>query len=217
MNQILIYNFHTQKKYKYFFVFIFIICIIICTVSCFNYLNFMHKIQNNSIQSSSLLENFKITQLYLNCNPKISSLSHKMFDCISGTYVILDIIGFIKIPKLNLNYPISKTLTTNNLNLLPCKVCGPEINHLGNFCIAAHNFNNNLFFSNLFLLNIGDQIYLYDLYNNFKKYSVCSINEVEETNTNCLNTTNSHISEVTLITCNNYTKKRLIVIAKEEA
>ena len=143
MNQILIYNFHIKKKNQYFFIFIFISCVIVCTTSCFNYFNFMQKIKTNSIQSSSLLENFKITQLYLNYNPKILSLPYKMFDCISGTYVILDIIGFIKIPKLNLNYPISKTLTNNNLNLLPCKVCGPEINHLGNLCIAAHNFNNN--------------------------------------------------------------------------
>ena len=206
MNQILVYKLHNKKIYKYFFILIFIICIVICTVSCFQYLIFIYKIKNNNIQTSNLLNYFPITQLYLNCNTKISSIPYKMFDSISETYVTLDIIGFIQIPKISLNYPISKTLTDKNLNLLPCKVCGPEIN-----CF------DNLFFSNLNLLCIGDSIYLYDLYNNFKIYSVYHINEVDETNTNCLNRSSNNIKEITLITCNNYTQKRLIVVAKEEA
>lgn len=216
MNQILSCNPKFNQKYKKFFFTILIISLIACTISCINYLKFMHKIHSNHELSSKISNINKIINLSSNNYNTISSISYKIFDSFSNNYIYVDIIGFIEIPKINIVYPISKTLTDENLNLLPCKVCGPEINEFGNLCIAGHNFNNNIFFSNLFLLNKNDFIYIYDLYNNLTIYKIQNIYEVPAQNTECLDCSTNSLRELTLITCNNFNNKRLIIKAQEE-
>lgn len=154
MNQILICNLKTKSKFRLIFIVFIIVSIFICSIFCFNHLKFMYKLQINNERSIFLSENLNITNLYSSYDKKIvTSIPYEVYDSVTNSFIDINIIGFIEIPKINLKYPISETINDKNLNILPCKLCGPLINTPGNFCIAGHNFNNNLFFSNLFLLN----------------------------------------------------------------
>lgn len=84
----------------------------------------------------------------------------------------------------------------------------------GNLCLAGHNYENNLFFSNLKNIKNNDIIVIYDLNNISVNYSVYSVFEVENNDISILNQ-NSQKRELTLITCNNKNKKRIIVKAIE--
>ncbi len=125
------------------------------------------------------------------------------------------IIGKIVIDKINLNYSILSSCSEELLKISPCRLCGPAPNQIGNLCIAAHNYDNGKFFSNINKLSIGDVIYIYDLNNNYLKYSVYDKFEVDINNTSVLNQDTKNKKELTLITCNNKKKNRFILKAKE--
>lgn len=125
------------------------------------------------------------------------------------------IIGKIVIDKINLNYSILSTCSEDLLKISPCRICGPEPNQIGNLCIAGHNYDNGKFFSNINKLSIGDIIYIYDLNNNYLKYSVYDEFEVAVNDTSVLNQDIKNKKELTLVTCNNKKKNRFILKAKE--
>ena len=81
-------------------------------------------------------------------------------------------------------------------------------------CLAGHNYNNNKFFSNLYKLNLDDIITIYDSSNISVNYKVSEIFEVDASNTSILEQ-NTNLRELTLITCNNINKNRIILKAKE--
>lgn len=205
MNQILLTleNFdkkrnNNNKKY-YYYKYIFFFCtIIIWVVFIFSFRSYC--LSQEDLNSSNFISDaIKLQSLY---NINLSD---------NSTYPI---IGRIEIPSLNINYPIFSKTTDELLKLGICKVYGPNINTRGNLCLAGHNYENNLFFSNLKKINLNEKIILYDSYNISVSYSVYNIFEVENTNTSILAQENS-TRKLTLITCNNKNKKRLIIKAKE--
>lgn len=204
MNQILLTleNFNKKrnnnKKY-YYYKYIFFFCtIIIWVVFIFSFRSYC--LSQEDLNSSNFISDaIKLQALY---NINLSN---------NSTYPI---IGRIEIPSLNINYPIFSKTTDELLKLGICKVYGPNINTRGNLCLAGHNYENNLFFSNLKKINLNEKIILYDSYNISVSYSVYNIFEVENTNTSILAQENS-TRKLTLITCNNKNKKRLIIKAKE--
>lgn len=125
------------------------------------------------------------------------------------------IIGKITIDKINLDYSILSTCSEELLKISPCRICGPEPNQIGNLCIAGHNYDNGKFFSNINKLCIGDIICIYDLNNNYLKYSIYDKFEVEISDTSVLSQDTNNKKELTLITCNNKKKNRFILKAKE--
>lgn len=205
MNQILLTleNFNKKKnnnnKKYYYYKYIFFFCtIIIWVVFIFSFRSYC--LSQEDLNSSNFISDaIKLQSLY---NINLSD---------NSTYPI---IGRIEIPSLNINYPIFSKTTDELLKLGICKVYGPNINTRGNLCLAGHNYENNLFFSNLKKINLNEKIILYDSYNISVSYSVYNIFEVENTNTSILAQENS-TRKLTLITCNNKNKKRLIIKAKE--
>ena len=189
---------NNNKKY-YYYKYIFFFCtIIIWVVFIFSFRSYC--LSQEDLNSSNFISDaIKLQSLY---NINLSD---------NSTYPI---IGRIEIPSLNINYPIFSKTTDELLKLGICKVYGPNINTRGNLCLAGHNYENNLFFSNLKKINLNEKIILYDSYNISVSYSVYNIFEVENTNTSILAQENS-TRKLTLITCNNKNKKRLIIKAKE--
>ena len=86
----------------------------------------------------------------------------------------------------------------------------------GNLCIAAHNYNDNRFFGNLYKLEIGDKINIYDSSNFCITYYVYNKFETLESDVSSTSQNTNGNREITLVTCNNTNKKRVIVKAKEE-
>ena len=122
-------------------------------------------------------------------------------------------IGRIYIPKINVDYPILSETTTELLKISPCKFWGADPNKVGNFCIVGHNYRNNLFFSKVPTLEYGDIIEITDLSGKTVKYSVYDKFIVNPDDTACTTQLTNGRTEITIITCTNDSKQRVIVKA----
>lgn len=126
----------------------------------------------------------------------------------------------ITIPKLNINYPIlkgetgSKEETEALLKSSPIEFYGNGANKPGNFCVAGHNYRNEKFFSKVLNLGVGDIIEI-EADNRKIEYAVYDKYEVLPEDDSCTNQNTNGKKEVTLITCTNDSKKRVIVKARE--
>lgn len=122
-------------------------------------------------------------------------------------------IGRIYIEKIGVDYPIFSETTTELLKSSPCKFWGADPNKVGNFCIVGHNYRNSLFFSKVPTLENGDIIEITDVSGKTMKYSVYDKYEVDPDNTACTSQLTNGRTEITLITCTNDSKGRVIVKA----
>ena len=130
-------------------------------------------------------------------------------------------IASISIPKIDVNYSIivgetgSLEETEALLKISPTKFWGPNPNEVGNFCIVGHNYRNTKFFSKVPTLGNGDIIEITDSNNRRINYEVYNKYEVVPEDTTCLDQTTYGRKEITLITCTNDSKLRVIVKARE--
>lgn len=130
-------------------------------------------------------------------------------------------IGRIRIPKINVDQAIlaeaSGDTLVDWLKISPCKFWGPELNEPGNVSIAGHNYRNKRFFSKVPTLEKGDTIKVTDVSNRTITYKVFDKYNVDPKNTDCINPIKGKENKrvITLITCTNDSKKRVIVHAEE--
>lgn len=194
MNQILITPFQKSIK-KWFKLQFFLSNFIILSILLYFFGNYFYIIKEEK-KSNQLINNLTISKLYSNspCN----------------------VFGIIEIPKIDVYYPVFSSIDDELLKVSPCKFYGGSLNNFGNICIAGHNYNNNLFFSNIHYLEPHDEIFLYD--NNEKKfvYEVLNIYEVEPTNLAPILDYSKTQRILTLVTCNNLNKNRIIVKSKQK-
>ena len=109
--------------------------------------------------------------------------------------------------------------TEELLKLSPCKLAGPNPNETGNFCVVGHNYRNQRFFSKVPTLEIGEEILITDLTKDVKgntvKYKIYNKYNVDPEDVSCLEQKTKGKNEITLITCTDDSKQRVIVKAKE--
>ena len=204
MNQIIYLNDNQYKKthnknHFYLFILIFIISVLSLILLLYYFINYYRISQINNEFSESLSDVVRIQSLYKDAISYNNSFP---------------IIGQIEIKKININYPIFSESNDDLLKLGICRLYGPQPNNVGNMCLVGHNYNNEKFFSKLNNLEINDIITIYDIDNIFVNYEVTNIFEIESNNTSVLSQ-NINYREITLITCNNFNKKRLVIKAKE--
>lgn len=155
---------------------------------------------------SSLANDYSIARLYANNTHTAETIV---------TEPIFNIIGIIKIDKIKISYPILSAINDDLLKIGPCKFAGPDsANATGNLCIAAHNYDDSRFFSNISKLNINDEIQVFDANGNIMIYKVFDKYETATNDTSCTLPLGNNTIEITLITCNNFTGNRIIVKAK---
>ena len=129
-------------------------------------------------------------------------------------------IAKINIPKINVDYPIldgetdSVEETEALLKISPTKFWGADPNEVGNFCIVGHNYRNSKFFSKVPTLVNGDIIEITDIEGKTLKYAVYDKYEVVPEDLSCTSQLTDGRKEITLITCTNDSKKRVIVKAR---
>lgn len=124
-------------------------------------------------------------------------------------------VGVITIPKIDVNYPILSETTDELLKISPCKFWGPNPNEVGNLCIVGHNYRNNRFFSKVLNLENGDIIEIMDLTGTTVNYEVYDKHNVDPNDSSDTTQKTNGKREVTLITCTNDSKQRVIVKATE--
>lgn len=195
-----------QKHHLFRMQILFSLVIIVLSISSY-FISFYHSHQNELL-SAKIKDNYNISTLY-------SNTDHYIAKEISVNNDIFQIIGIIKIDKIKVDYPIFSEMNDDLLKIAPCRFHGPFPNNAGNICIAAHNYDNYKFFSRIKELEVGDIISIYDLSGSFVNYTVY-INYETDINDTALALQNTQTREVTLVTCNNYNNKRVIVKAKEE-
>lgn len=201
MNQILETKLKKFKSNKNFFKMqltisiFFIIVFVIILILHFNSNSNKEKI------SSDISSNYNLYKLY--------SESH------SETSTDDEILCTIEIPKINIKYPVFSKFDDELLKISPCRFYGRSPKEYGNLCIAGHNYNNSKFFSNLFLLNNGDEIFLYDNSEQKFIYKVFSYYEVSSSDMSPILDYDRNIKQLTLVTCNNLNQNRLIIKAKQ--
>lgn len=123
--------------------------------------------------------------------------------------------SILRIPRLGINYPVIKETSEELLKISINKYWGPAPNTVGNYCVVGHNYKSKKMFGRLSEAVNGDIIELEDMSGNVVKYAVYDRYTVEPTNTACTSQLTNGRREVTLITCTNYGKERLIVKARE--
>lgn len=124
-------------------------------------------------------------------------------------------VASIDIQKIDVHYPILNLTTDELLKISPTKFHGPEPNEVGNFCIVGHNYRNKKFFSKVPQLEDGDIIQITDLKGRTIDYAVYDKYVVDPSDVACTSQRTNGMREITLITCTNDSKQRVIVKARE--
>ena len=200
-----------QKKFfkTLFFVFsLGLICL------CFYYAYFRYDLYISERKSKKLINDFEITSLYSKNSDYSADLVNYEFPDIADYSA--NIIGILEIKKLDITYPILSSINKDFLKISPCRFYGPNPNEIGNLCIAAHNYKNGTFFSNLSNLKNGDILTIYDNTGNALDYIVYQVYTSSANDLDCTNQNTHNKKVVTLITCDSVDNKyRTIVKAKE--
>lgn len=125
------------------------------------------------------------------------------------------VIGIIKIPKINLEYPILENTSVEALKLSITKFWGNKINEIGNVTLAGHNNLNGTMFGKIKKLEAGDIIELTDIQNTTLEYEVFDTYIIDPNDISCILPEQEDVREVTLITCTNGRENRFIIKARE--
>lgn len=126
-------------------------------------------------------------------------------------------IGVVRIPKINITYPILSKTTDALMKVAPCKFHGPSPNEVGNLCIIAHNYRRKgVFFSDVENLVVGDIVEIQDLSQRVIQYEVYDIHTVMPDNVADTTQKTNGRKEVTLITCTDDSEQRIIIRCKEK-
>ena len=125
------------------------------------------------------------------------------------------IIGIIKIPKINLEYPILEKTNNVSMDFSICRYWGGNVNEVGNLSLVGHNNKDGTMFGKTKMLELGDEIELMGLNDDSIKYIVYSVFNCMPEEISILEA-EENIREVTLITCINGNKERHIIKARAD-
>ena len=123
--------------------------------------------------------------------------------------------AIVTIPSIGISYPVLSETSEKLLEISVNKYWGPNPNEVGNYCIVGHNYRNGKMFGRLSELVNGDIVELEDLSGRKLKYKVYNRYVVKPTDTRCTSQLTNGKKELTLITCTNYGKERLVVKCRE--
>lgn len=128
-------------------------------------------------------------------------------------------LGYITIPKTNIKLPIleettPKALETSVAVLYPSN--NIQLNEAGNTVIIGHNYRNGKLFSNNKKLSVGDKVLIKDATGRELTYIIYQKFETEPNDASFYNRDTNGIPEITLSTCTDDSKKRIIIFAKAQ-
>ena len=129
------------------------------------------------------------------------------------TYEGYNVLGKIKIDKINVEQYILDSKEEGALKNGVIKLYGSSLNNYVNLCLAGHNYDE--VFGKLNELDLGDTITLVEKDNKETDYKIKEIISVDPTDLTPLIQDDEKVS-LTLITCENATTQRLIIKAEEK-
>lgn len=123
--------------------------------------------------------------------------------------------GIIEIPSIGLKYPIINQTNDEAMKISVTKFWGGNINEIGNYTIAGHNNLDGTMFGKVKKLQKGDNIRLTNLYGETVEYKIFDMYVIDPNDVTCTEIVEEGTREVTLITCTNGRKNRLVTKARE--
>ena len=159
--------------------------------------------EENNIEESLVLEynEIKETESNIIVEPK--------------TYQGHEMVATLSVPSIGIEYPVLAETSEELMKVSLNKYWGSEPNEVGNFCIVGHNYKSGKHFGKLKYVKIGDEIQLTDNLERTVIYEVYNTYVIDPYDTKCTSQLTDGRREVTLITCTNAGKNRLVVKAKE--
>lgn len=179
----------------------------------------VNKIASLPVDENAILNdvspNVDLNTLYQNNNSGTGN------DNLTGMdYMGYSMIGTIEIPKTDVEYPIiaDEDASINSLNVAIVKLypSSDMLNEVGNTVLAGHNYKNGTFFSNNKKLEKGDEIYITDLTGRTVTYEIYNIYTTTTSDSEYMNRDTNGRREISLSTCTDDTKARLIIWAAEK-
>ena len=127
-----------------------------------------------------------------------------------------EVMGTIEIPKTNVNLPILEEVTKKSLETSVAILYGVGLNEPGNTTIVGHNYRNGLFFSDNKKLAVGDVVYITDQAGNRVTYEIYDRFQTTPSDAKYMERDTEGVREISLSTCTDDSKARLILLAKEK-
>lgn len=173
-----------------------------------------NEIENNVIDENILNETIGTNSVENNITGGGSTTSRPK----TKFYKEYPMIGTIKIEKTKVDYPILLDVSPGALEVAVGVMYpnNPKLNEPGNVVIIGHNYRNGKFFSNNKNLVIGDKIKITDLTGRTLTYTIYEINQTTETDTEYITRDRGGSTEISLSTCTDDGKGRLVILAKVE-
>ena len=163
-------------------------------------------VKNTTLESTNI-ENITIERTITKENTR------KYLNLIPKEYKGYKVDAKLEIEKLEINTYVLKEYSKPAMEVAVAKYYGPKPNEQGNYCIAGHNYIRKNMFSQLGKLEKGDKFTLTDNWNGQVQYEVYDKYKALPTNIEPLSQKTDGKKEVTLITCCDYSKKRIIIKA----
>ena len=123
--------------------------------------------------------------------------------------------GIIEIPQIGIKYPVIDHTNEETMKACITKFWGPQANEIGNYTVAGHNNKDGTMFGKTKYLQIGDKIKLTNLKNETVEYEIFKIYSIDPDDVSCVESVENNTREITLITCTNGHKNRLVTKARE--
>ncbi|MFR5190070.1 MAG: sortase [Clostridia bacterium] len=133
-----------------------------------------------------------------------------------ATYKGSPMVGTIEIPKTNVKYPVLQEASKNAIEVAVALYYGPGLNQVGNTVIVGHNYRNGTFFSNNKKLEEGDKIYVTDEKGTKVTYTIYKTYTTSPEDSDYLERDTQGKREISLLTCTDDTKSRLIIWARAD-
>lgn len=127
-----------------------------------------------------------------------------------------DVAGKIEIPSINLQYPVLTVATDSSMKISVGILYGVGLNQIGNTVIMGHNYRNGSLFSKNDNIKNGDEIFITDITGVRIKYIVYNKYYTTSTDFEYGTRDTAGTREITLESCTDDGRSRIIVCAREE-
>ena len=165
----------------------------------------------NSIARNDTVENVELPDIDLPTVENVTTNTKKV------QYKGYNVEGKIEIPAIKLEYPILEKTTPSSIEAAVAILYSANgLNQPGNTVISGHNYRNGSFFGNNDKLKLGDKVYITDNSGTKLKYNIYNIYETSPDDGDFIMRETNGKREISLQTCTDNSKGRLIIWAVEE-
>ena len=177
---------------------------------------FDESIANNTEEENVTVDNTQVTV------ENIETGSITTGGSSSGTshvvqYEGYNVVGTIEIPAIDLKYPILERTTPDSIELaVAILYTANGLNQPGNTLIVGHNYRSGAFFGNNDKLQLNEKVYITDTSGTRIRYNIYNIYETSAEDGDFIMRETNGKREISLSTCTNNSKARLIIWAVEE-